>query len=191
MDQAILDELTAPGYAGLEMGFRQIDGGDYFAATYCRFPYAKGKMVDWWFGTFLMDTGSYQIWSPDHISFRWDDKKRPGTIIGATHISEEYLGPERIPMEISFFDPADIFDTAKFAETDISYVLVAENHTHEGELISMFLHVVRDTYFGCEMRNRFWVPNSTDRSAADLVSHNAREMGSLAEILPSLYQKSL
>ena len=187
--QEIRDSVIAPGYSDLEVGYRKLDDDLYYACTYARFPYGKGEMVKWWFGTWLSDTASYKIWSKDHVSFYWDDRKLPGTPEGATHISSEYIGDDLIEMEISFFDPADLFDISKFAENNISYVVVAENRNPEGKLLMTFLHVVRDTFYGCEMRNRFWLPGGSEQAAKDLIFHNQGEMGSLAEFLPSFYYR--
>jgi len=187
--QDIRDSVISPGYSDLEIGYRDLGDGLFYACTYARFPYAKGEMVKWWFGTWLHDTASYRLWSKDHVSFRWDERKKPGTPVGATHISSEYIGDDIIEMGISFFDPADIFDASKFAENHISFVLVAENHSPDGEVLMTFLHVVRDTPYGCEMRNRFWLPNSNEQVARDLIFHNQGEMGSLAEFLPGLYYR--
>jgi len=187
--QDIRDSVIAPGYTDLEVGYRDMGDGLLYACTYARFPYAKGDMVKWWFGTWLHDTASYRLWSKDHVSFYWDDRKRPGTPEGSTHISSEYLGETLVEMEISFFDPAEIFDVSKFAENNISLILVAEINSPAGDFISTFLHVVRDTYYGCEMRNRFWLPYGSEQEARDLIAHNQDEMGSLSEFLPNLYYR--
>jgi hypothetical protein len=187
MPKEILDEVLAPGYGPLEIGYRSLPDGNILASTYTRFPYAKGRMVAWWFGSFLHNTQSYKLWHPDHTTFAWDDKKKPGTCVGATHVSEEYLGNELVPMRIQFFDPSDIFDVSKFEEAHIGCALVAEIRRPDGSLFGMFLHIVRDTSFGCEMRNRFWLINATEEDAKGLIKHNVEEMGSLAEFLPGLF----
>lgn len=183
----ILEEMLTPGYGPLETGYQPLPDGNIYAATYTRFPYAKGKMIEWWFGSFLHNTQSYKLWHPDHTTFVWDEKKKPGTCVGATHISEEYLGEQIVPMRITFFDPADIFDVSRFAAANIGCALVAEIRQPDGSLFGMFLHIVRDTTFGCEMRNRFWLMEATEEGARDLIKHNLEEMGSLAEFLPGLY----
>ena len=183
----ILEEMLTPGYGPLETGYRLLPDGNIYAATYTRFPYAKGKMVAWWFGSFLHNTQSYKLWHPDHTTFVWDDKKKPGTCVGATHISEEYLGEQIVPMRITFFEPADVFDVSRFAAANIGCALVAEIRQPDGSLFGMFLHIVRDTAFGCEMRNRFWLMGATEAGAKALIKHNLEEMGSLAEFLPGLY----
>jgi hypothetical protein len=57
----------------------------------------------------------------------------------------------------------------------------------DGIVVGMFLHIVRDTSFGCEMRNRFWLMGGREEAANGLIKHNLEEMGSLAEFLPGLY----
>lgn len=186
----MLKELVSEGYGSCETGYWEIPGNGYGASAYIRFPNSKGKMVNWWFGEYLTNTQSYKLWHPDHTTFVWDEKKRPGTPVGATHISEEYLGDQVVPMAVTFYDPTDIFDQQDLDNGGITCCLVAEIHTPEGDLFGMFLHVVRDTYFGCEMRNRFWVPGADETGIRGVVKHGLEEMGNMAEILPTLYRNA-
>jgi hypothetical protein len=40
-----------------------------------RMPGRKGKMVKWWFGTFLNDTAAYRLWEPkDYLYLKWDNQ---------------------------------------------------------------------------------------------------------------------
>lgn len=183
----IIEELLAPGYGPMEFGDTVLEDGTVYSSTYARFPYAKGYMIDWWFSTYLRSADHYQFWSPDHGTFAWNDKKRPGTAVGATHISKEQFGGEVIPMQITFYDPAELVDPERLKAANISCFLVAEVRLPTGELLSCFLHVGRDTYYGCELRNRFWAPGDTPEHARLMNKHNIEEMGSLAEFLPGLY----
>ncbi len=183
----VIEELLAPGYGPMEFGDVMLEDGTVYSSTYARFPYAKGNMIYWWFASRLNNTNDYQFWSPDHGTFEWNDKKCPGTVVGATHISKEQFGDEIIPMQITFHDPADIVDTSRFEQANISCFLVAEVRLPTGELLSCFLHVARDTYYGCELRNRFWAPGDTREHTRLMNKHNIEEMGSLAEFLPGLY----
>ena len=90
-------------------------------------------------------------------------------------------------MRISFYDPAELVDPQRLKEANISCFLVAEVRLETGELLSCFLHVARDTYYGCELRNRFWAPGDTREHTRQMNMHNIEEMGSLAEFLPGLY----
>ena len=183
----MLQELLRAGYGKLEIGYYDLPDGDKMVATYTQMPHCSGEMVNWWFGSYLTNTQSYQLWHPDHTTFRWNDQKKPGTCVGATHISEEVLGGETVPMEITFFDSADLFDPADLERGKIRCALTAEIRKPDGTLYAMFLHIVRETYYGCEMRNRFWLIHCDEAGAAGLMQHNLEEMGNLAEILPRLY----
>lgn len=186
--QDVIEELLAPGYGPMEFGDVMLENGTVYSSTYARFPYAKGYMIDWWFSSYLRNTDHYQFWSPDHGTFEWADNKKPGTTIGGTHISKETFGTETIPMAISFYDYTDLVDADRVKAANISCFLVAEVRLQEtGQLLSCFLHVARDTYYGCELRNRFWAPGDTREHTRAMNLHNVEEMGSLAEFLPGLY----
>ena len=98
--QEVIEELLSPGYGPMEFGDVMLEDGTVYSSTYARFPYAKGYMIDWWFSNRLNNTNDYQFWSPDHGTFEWDANKRPGTTVGATHISKEKIGDQIIPMRI-------------------------------------------------------------------------------------------
>ena len=186
--QEVIEELLAPGYGPMEFGDVMLEDGTVYSSTYARFPYAKGYMIDWWFSSYLKNTTNYQFWSPDHGTFEWADNKKPGTTIGGTHISKETFGTETIPMAITFYDYTDLVDAKRVKDANISCFLVAEVRLQEtGQLLSCFLHVARDTYYGCELRNRFWAPGDTREHTRAMNLHNVEEKGSLAEYLPGLY----
>lgn len=186
--QEVIEELLAPGYGPMEFGDVMLEDGTVYSSTYARFPYAKGYMIDWWFSSYLKNTTNYQFWSPDHGTFEWADNKKPGTTIGGTHISKETFGTETIPMAITFYDYTDLVDAKRVKDANISCFLVAEVRLQEtGQLLSCSLHVARDTYYGCELRNRFWAPGDTREHTRAMNLHNVEEMGSLAEFLPGLY----
>ena len=186
--QEVIEELLAPGYGPMEFGDVMLEDGTVYSSTYARFPYAKGYMIDWWFSSYLKNTTNYQFWSPDHGTFEWADNRKPGTTIGGTHISKETFGKETIPMAITFYDYTDLVDAKRVKDANISCFLVAEVRLQEtGQLLSCFLHVARDTYYGCELRNRFWEQGDTREHTRAMNLHNVEEMGSLAEFLPGLY----
>lgn len=186
----IIQELSAPGYGSCETGYWKIEGrgSDYMAATLTRMPHCRSEMVTWWFGSFLHNTQSYRLWHPDHTTFYWNENKKPGTPVGATHISEETLNGEIVPMEITFYDPYELFDQTDLEREKIHCALIAEIRKPNQSLFGMFIHIVRDTYYGCEMRNRFWLCDTTEQCAVSLIQHNLEEMGNLAEILPCLFR---
>ena len=182
-----VDEMLEPGLGPMEIGYKPLPNGDMIVSTYTRMPGCSGEMVNWWFGSYLTNTQSYKLWHSDHTTFRWNEAKKPGTPVGATHISEEVINGEIVPMEITFFESSDLYRKEDLEKAHIGCALIAEIHKPSGELYSMFLHIIRDFCWGCEMRNRFYMFGSDVDAAKGLMQHNVEEMGNLAEILPCLY----
>jgi hypothetical protein len=188
-----IEELLSPGYGPTETGYAPAPGGGMFISTLTRFPYAKGKMVNWWFATFMTNIERNKIWSPDHMTFESDFKNEAGvSVAGATWKIGEYLSQgEMSRVALSFYDAAEVMDTSRFPETNVTWAICADVATQDGEPKGAFIHLVRDTYFGCEMRNRFWIADCSEEEAKETVRHNWQEMGSLAEFLPGLYTRSV
>ena len=187
----VIEELLSPGYGPIETGYGPAPGGGMFISTLTRFPYATGKMVDWWFSGFMTNLERNKIWSPDHVSFESDFKNPAGTVAGATWRIGEYIAPgEMARHTLSFYDASEIMDTSRFPETNIAWAICADIADDNGEPKGTFIHLVRDTYFGCEMKNRFWIRDCSVEEAKETVRHNWQEMGSLAEFLPGLYMRS-
>ena len=183
----ILKDVVSPGIGPLETGYKEFTDGSMLISAYIRMDNCKGKMVNWWFGSFLTNTQSYKLWHPDHNSFEWDDKKQPGTPVGGTHLSEEILGGVSVPMTISFYDPKELFSEQELKDGGISCALTGEVHLPDGTMSAAVIHLVRDTPHGCEMRNRFWLPVGDVEAGRGMLQHNLAEMGNLAQILPTLY----
>jgi len=96
-----------------------------YVAVLTKMPEAKGKMIDWWFG-YPGDTAKYKRWHPeDHIIGEWDEHWSPGHYIGASHLVHEYLGGELNKLRITFYEPSEILDTAKFHEASVGAVVCA------------------------------------------------------------------
>ena len=183
-----LTELLKPGYASVETGYRTLPNGDVFVKALIRMSYCRGNMVDWWFG-YIQDTPTYKIWHPSHQYFKWDEKWQPGHYIGASHWTKEYLGKQLVTMRIQFNDPSEIYDIAEFPKANISCMVYARIFDEEGKPFGHFLHALRDTDFGCEMRNRFWIYQASEAIGKGLLTHSLEEMGNLAEFLPGLHSR--
>ena len=183
-----VNQLLEPGYMSIEAGYYRLPNGDMHVRTLTRMPRCKGKMVDWWFG-YIKDTETYKMWHPEsHRYFEWDEHWSPGHYIGASHISKEDIGNGITTVRIQFFDPAEIFDTSELAKVGVAVCANAFNEqgNHHGRLV----HFIRDTDYGCEMRNRFWLlHNPPDEIGPGVLKHNLDEMGNLADFLPDLYAK--
>jgi hypothetical protein len=209
------NELLRPGYLPLETGFTRLPNGQMYVAVLTKMPGTKGNMIDWWFG-YAGDTEKYKMWHPkDHVVGEWDEKWRPGHYIGASHLVHEYLGEEFVKLRITFREPAEYFDTSRFAEGNVSAVVCGRVGFLDKPLdFAHVIHFVRDTDEGCEMRSRFWsgdirfrlpfigpalsnMANTPfirkrlvkEQIGRNLTIHCAEEMNRLSGFLPELYHK--
>ena len=194
---------------------RRLPDASYLVAVRTPMPGVKAEMVRWWFADFLNTTEHYSWWHPeDHVWMDWENKK-PGEVIGSSHLVHEYIGSELSKLRIQFIDSSEFFGFNPNDED--TFVICARVGLLEQEInTAKMCHVVRNTQTGAEMRSRFWLGhvakrdgNKTIRSfegfvgnmalvrlflieqqvnPEDLKRHAIEEMTYLAELLPSLYE---
>ena len=194
---------------------RRLPDASYLVAVRTPMPGVKADMVRWWFADFLNTTEHYSWWHPeDHVWMDWENKK-PGEVIGSSHLVHEYIGSELSKLRIQFINSSEFFGFDPNNED--TFVICARVGLLEEEInTAKMCHVVRNTKTGAEMRSRFWLGhvakrdgNKTIRSfegfvgnmalvrlflieqqvnPADLKLHAIEEMTYLAELLPSLYE---
>lgn len=208
---AVLAEVDQ--YTALESGSYQQGDGIYVVKALTRMPKVKAKMVKWWFADYMQTTEHYKMWHPSaHLWMDWENKK-PGEIIGASHLVDEYIGPRLQKLRIQFIEPSEFLDD--YTPQDGVFVICARvGFREESFNVSSMCHVVRDTPFGAEMRSHFWLGHLSkregndevfsianiigntalarivllnDEMAVDLMIHAIQEMGNLADFLPELY----
>ena len=194
---------------------RRLSDATYLVAVRTAMPAVKAEMVRWWFTDFMKTTEHYSWWHPrDHVWMDWENKK-PGEVIGSSHLVHEYIGSELSKLRIQFIDSSEFFGFNPNDED--TFVICARVGLLEEEInTAKMCHVVRNTQTGAEMRSRFWLGhvakrdgNETIRSfegfvgnmalvrlflikqqvdPEDLKRHAIEEMTYLAELLPSLYK---
>ncbi len=194
---------------------RRLPDASYLVAVRTPMLGVKAEMVRWWFADFLNTTEHYTWWHPeDHVWMDWENKK-PGEVIGSSHLVHEYIGSELSKLRIQFIDSSEFFGFDP--NNKDTFVICAKVGLLEEEInTAKMCHVVRNTETGAEMRSRFWLGhvakrdgNKTIRSfegfvgnmalvrlflieqqvnPADLKLHAIEEMTYLAELLPSLYE---
>jgi hypothetical protein len=193
---------------------RRLPDATYLVSVRTTMPNVKADMVRWWFVDFLQTTQHYNWWHPkDHVWMDWENKK-PGEIIGASHLVHEYIGGELSKLRIQFVNSSEFFGyDANDKET---FVICARVGLLDEKInIAKMCHVVRNTMNGSEMRSRFWLGHVNKRNgnktiaslkgfigntaltrlfvldkqgAEDLKRHANQEMTFLAELLPNLYE---
>jgi hypothetical protein len=140
-------------------------------------------------GSYVKDTHDYQLWHQGHGTFAWDENKRPGTAIGASHISAEKIGDRVIPMKISFFDPTEVLGVTEYPDPDLKSVTVGSVFLPKGARVCSLIQGVRKTYYGAEMRMRFYMRGLDTSDCSDSLRHDLDEMDNLATFLPGLYNR--
>ena len=207
----VLDE----GYTSFETGTERQANGVYRVRALTRMPGVKAEMVRWWFADYMQTTEHYVRWHPKaHVWMDWENK-RPGEIIGASHLVHEYLGddPTLHKLRIQFVEPTDYLPQWTDGEGRTA-ICARAGALDEPMNFTTMCHIVRDTEFGAEMRSVFWMGHVSKREgnenvasieglvgntwlarsilldeafAQNLLTHAVEEMGILADFLPELY----
>ncbi|MDG2304650.1 MAG: hypothetical protein P8R42_08315 [Candidatus Binatia bacterium] len=215
------NRLLEPGYLELENGYTRLSNGQVFVATLTKMPGVTAQMIDWWFGWHYLESQRYKLWHPRaHLAngaerMVSDDptlSDREKYLHNPNYVTE-YIGSDRIDIDITFSDASDFLDTSRFEEARVGTALCGLVGLRGAPLtISALLHLIRETADGCEMRSRFWLgsievrglpakaildriagSNFVARRAVslelgrDMVVHCAMEMNHLASFLPALY----
>ena len=207
------EEALAKQTGAYATEIHRLPDASYLVAVRTTMPEVTADMLRWWFSDFMQTTEHYQWWHPeDHVWMEWENKK-PGKIIGASHLVHEFIGGELSKLRIQFVNPFEFFGYDPNDED--TFVICARVGLLEEEInIAKMCHVVRNTLNGAEMRSRFWLGhvakregNSTvfslkgfmgntflirllvvnKQSAKDLRRHAEEEMKYLAALLPALY----
>ena len=198
-----------------ETEVRRLPDASYLVAVRTSMPGVKADMVRWWFADFLNTTEHYSWWHPeDHVWMDWENKK-PGEMIGSSHLVHEYIGSELSKLRIQFINSSEVFGFDPNNED--TFVICARVGLLEEEInTAKMCHVVRNTQTGAEMRSRFWLGHVAKRDGDKtirsfegfvgnmalarlflieqqvnpeaLIRHAIEEMSYLAELLPSLYE---
>lgn len=189
MPQEEINEILSPGYAPVETGYKLLPDGNAIVAFRTRFDNCTVEMIKWWMGSYVKGTFEYQLWHQGHGTFEWDENKRPGSVIGASHISAEKIGKRVIPMKITFFDPVEMLGVTEYPDPDLESVVVGSVFLPDGTLVSSFIQGVRKGYYGAEMRMRFYMKGANANACINSLRHNLDEMGNLATFLPGLYNR--
>ncbi|WP_232067741.1 DAPG hydrolase family protein [Mycolicibacterium tokaiense] len=210
-DQTLLEfdaaaTLLEQGYHQTENGYGELRGGGFHVAVRTDLPGVTPAMWDWWFGWHGSDSRRYKLWHPRaHVSARWADDDGAGWL-GRTSLIEEYLGSAYTKAAIRFVEPAVL----GLGPSDDLAVCARLGSSELPVDIGWFVHHVRVTADGAEMRSRFWMGgpyigvrqgnrlvNSAIRPIAarqlphprDLLVHCAQEMNHLAGFLPELFHR--
>jgi hypothetical protein len=158
------------------------------------------EMIDWWFGR--MDERTYAMFHPvDHKAFAWVSGKRPGSYVGATHLTHHCYGglEPRLRTHIAFVPPEEMLDAAVLADHDVGATVCAVVHALDPDDLPLpqeagrFVHVAVRRGYGTELRSCWWL-NVTADSDLDVMTnrrlrHVHEEFAYLVSFLPGLYAR--
>lgn len=212
------------GYQQTENGYGLLDDGSYHVAVRTDMPGVTPAMWSWWFGWHGSDTRRYKLWHPRaHLSAAWKDEGKPGCqdgedyeprgaerYIGRWSLISEYIGSTMLNGAIQFLAPPELGCPPD--EADAVAICARLGASDAPVDVGWFIHHVRSTPDGSEMRSRFWmggphiavrgapgvasravrpiaarVLGGPEANARNLLVHCAQEMNHLAGFLPELY----
>lgn len=208
--------VAEEGYQQTENGYGVREDGSYQVSVRTDMPGVTPAMWTWWFGWHGCDTRRYKLWHPRaHLSAAWkdgDDAGRRGSqrYIGRWSIISEYIGSAMLNAAIQFVAPAEMGCPP---DGDDAVAICARLGSSDAPVdVGWFIHHIRSTPTGAEMRSRFWMggPHIAVRKAPGVASkavrpvasrilgdpaaggrnllvHCAQEMNHLAGFLPDLY----
>jgi hypothetical protein len=213
--------LLEPGHLPLENGFTRLANGQVFVSVLTKMPGVTSEMIDWWFGWHYMEPQRYKLWHPRaHVlngaqRMIGDD---PGLSDRAKYLHNpnyvtEYVGAERLDIEITFSDASDFLDVSRFEAAGVGTAICGVVSFQNAPVVfGLLIHLIRGTQDGCEMRSRFWLGRIELKGASaagllgrvagsrfvakravpieqgrDMLVHCASEMNHLAGFLPDLY----
>ncbi|OCB31813.1 hypothetical protein A5675_25720 [Mycobacterium malmoense] len=208
--------VAEDGYQQTENGYGVLDDGGYQVSVRTDMPGVTPAMWSWWFGWHGCDTRRYKLWHPRaHLHAAWKDgddadRRGAGRYVGRWSLISEYIGSTMLNGAIQFVDPATMGCPP---DSDGAVAICARLGSSEAPVdVGWFIHHVRSTANGSEMRSRFWmggrhiavrnVPGVASRAvrpvaarmlgnaetnARNLMVHCAQEMNHLAAFLPELH----
>ncbi|MCZ4061505.1 hydrolase [Pantoea sp. LMR881] len=193
------------------MGISRLKDGRLVVAARTDMTGCTGDMFDWWF-KFFSTTEHLKWWHPSEhkAHYGWDSHWKKGqNYIGATIYAEEGLGTKiaPIPAKIRFHAAEDFFSTERLmyareqrwiSTAVCGCIGFGQSITLDGKgdpIDGRMIHLIRDTGWGCVLRSRFILGETTNTDAnpvADeiglgLMQHAHCEFTSLSRLLPSLY----
>jgi DAPG hydrolase PhiG domain len=208
--------IADDGYHQTENGYGILEDGSFQVSVRTDMPGVTPRMWSWWFGWHGCDTRRYKLWHPRaHLSAAWKDGEDAGRTgderyVGRWSMISEYIGSTRASAAIQFVAPSAM---GLPPNRDDAVTICARLGSGEGPVdAGWFVHHVRGTPGGAEMRSRFWVGGPhiavrhapgvaskavqpiaskllgvSEASARNLLVHCAQEMNHLAGFLPELY----
>jgi DAPG hydrolase PhiG domain len=209
--------LLEPGYWPMETGYGIGPDGSVQVFVLTEMTGVTPAMWDWWFAWHGSEAQRYKLWHPSaHVHAVWADGRADlQHYVGRVSKVVEYVGPERLDLNIRFVSPASLgLDETRLQQQGEVAICAKGGMAGTPVETGWLVHHLRPVAGGCEMRSRFWLggrhvqlrggsgwmASLVARAAAycnpmraqqgaELLVHCAQEMSHLATLLPELYQE--
>lgn len=180
---SIVDE----GYQQTENGYGILGDGSMQVSVRTDMPGVTPAMWAWWFGWHGSDTRRYKLWHPRaHLSARWKDgdqdsgagRRGAQRYVSRWSMISEYIGSTKLGAAIQFVEPAAM---GLPDDSDDTVSICARLGSADAPVdAGWFVHQVRSTPGGSEMRSRFWMggPHIAVRKAPEVASKAVRPIAS-------------
>lgn len=180
---SIVDE----GYQQTENGYGILGDGSMQVSVRTDMPGVTPAMWAWWFGWHGSDPRRYKLWHPRaHLSARWKDgdqdsgagRRGAQRYVGRWSMISEYIGSTKLGAAIQFVEPAAM---GLPDDSDDTVSICARLGSADAPVdAGWFVHQVRSTPGGSEMRSRFWMggPHIAVRKAPEVASKAVRPIAS-------------
>lgn len=148
------------GYQQTENGFGVLEDGSYQVSVRTDMPGVTPAMWAWWFGWHGSDSSRYKLWHPRaHLSAAWKDGLAESSAgngyINRWSMINEYIGSTMLSAAIQFVEPATM---GLPPDSDAAVAVCARLGSGDAPVdVGWFVHHVRSTPTGSEMRSRFWM----------------------------------
>ena len=213
--------VSGDGYQQTENGYGILEDGSLQVSVLTDMPGVTPAMWAWWFGWHGCDTRRYKLWHPRaHLSAAWKDGERDGDdpgrrgprrYIGRWSLIREYIGSTMLNGAIQFVSASAM---GLPLDSDDAVAICARLGSGDAPVdVGWFIHHIRSTPGGAEMRSRFWlggpyiavrnapgvasravrpiasrILGTSEATARNLLVHCAQEMNHLTGFLPDLYE---
>jgi len=159
------NHLLEPGYLPIETGYHRLPNGQMYIATLTPMRDCRAEWINWWFINHLKYYNSTRGEPVAPYVTIWDRNRQPGRYMGTAQVGEIKLGPSLRKFKIKYENPANYFDTSRFAEYKIKGVICGKLFFPDGSLEGNIVHLIRDTSYGCEIRTRLWTYDLSEENA--------------------------
>lgn len=165
-----INELLAPGYLPVEIGYCNLRDGSIFTAMHTDMPGVTGEMIDWWYWWNPMHPLRYMMIHPrDHFGTgiqggleEYSNRKGPyrSRIWNTVTYPVEDVGAGRDIVRMEFVRPDEFgLDMEKFAKSRIETAICARVGSRKKRIRQhgYMCHLVRKVKKGVEVRSRCWI----------------------------------